>query len=189
MLAEMIADVRNTIDCHTDSNFFEYGMLAKAQRLRKLIKDFENIAFDADLTHICLKQKSKINRHIVRIEKYQHKYEQVISPLQFLISIKRKIPSTQILLYTHQLSMTERLNKKDVKELLSGIQITEKGNCRVRNNYWLEMGRRSEFQFEMTEFGLTHHMSYITSDQIWVSYKYNLMVGNSYGFTLQNLKD
>lgn len=188
MLDEMKADVRNTIDCHTDSKFFEYWMLEKAQRLRKLIKDFENVAFDADLPHICLKQKTKINKHIVRIEKYQHKYEQAISPLQFLLSIKRRIPSTQIILYIHQLSMTETLNKKDVKELLGGIQITEKGNCRVRNNYWLNMRRRSELQFKLTEFDRMSY-KYIASDQVLNSYKWNLMLGNTYGFTLQNLKD
>lgn len=187
MLEEMVADVRTTIDCHTDSIFFQNGMLAKAKRLRKLIKHFENVAFCVDLTHVCLKQKIKINRNIVRIEKYQHKYEQAYSPLQFLLSIKREIPSTQIILYTHQLSMTETLNKKHVRELLGGIQITEKGNSRVENNYSLNDTACSEFQ--STAFGLTKHMSYIASDQVWVSYKYNLMAGNRLGFTLLNLKD
>lgn len=187
MLAEMVADVRTTIECHTDSNFFQYGMLAKAQRLRELIKDFENVAFDTDLTHICLKQKTQINRHIVRIEKYQHKYEQAISPIRFLFSIKREIPSTQIILFTHQFSMTETLNKKYARELLGGIQIKEKGNCRVGNNYWLKMTPCSEFQF--TDFGLTEHMSYKASDQVLDSYIDNLLLGNTWGFTLRNLKD
>lgn len=55
MLDEMKVDVRNIIDCYIDFKFFEYWMLEKVQRLRKLIKDFENVVFDVDLLYICLK--------------------------------------------------------------------------------------------------------------------------------------
>lgn len=55
MLDEMKVDVRNIIDCYIDLKFFEYWMLEKVKRLRKLIKDFENVVFDVDLLYICLK--------------------------------------------------------------------------------------------------------------------------------------
>ncbi|XP_065943829.1 uncharacterized protein [Magallana gigas] len=93
------------------------------------------------------------------------------SALQFLSSIKKALPQIHLTLHTSQLSMTESLNKEDVMESLSAIQITERGNRHVGNQCMLKLMSGAEFHQSLTLTGVDccYHISCVTSDRVWVS--------------------
>lgn len=85
---------------------------------------------DVDFKHSCLNQKIEMTNHIVSLQQYEHRYVQpsfTFSALQFLLFIKTaRLSQIHFSVHTSKLSMTRSLNKKDVMESLSGIQITER---------------------------------------------------------------
>ncbi|XP_065939210.1 uncharacterized protein [Magallana gigas] len=184
--------------CRTEFSRYQSEMLTKAQKLNDLIDyvvyDLLNDVFcDFDFKHRCLKQKIETNRHIVSLQRYVHMYEQsTFSALQFLSSIKTALPQIHLTLHTSQLSMTESLNKEDVMESLSAIQITERGNRRVGNQCLLKLTSGAEFHQSLTVTGVDgcDHISCVTSDRVWVSdRKNNLMLTDTTGVPLHRLKD
>nr|XP_034309439.1 uncharacterized protein LOC117683733 [Crassostrea gigas] len=181
--------------CRTEFSLYQSEMLKKAQTLKDLInyiqKDFMcNVFCDFDFKHRCLKQKKEMIIHIVSLQRYVHIYEQrrVIRPLQFLSSIKTALPQIHPTLHTSQLSMTESLNKEDVMESLSAIQITERGNRRVGNQCMLKLTSGPEFHQSLTMTGVDgcFHISCVTSDRVWVrDDKNNLILTDTSGVPLQ----
>nr|XP_034310540.1 uncharacterized protein LOC117684056 [Crassostrea gigas]XP_034310541.1 uncharacterized protein LOC117684056 [Crassostrea gigas]XP_034310543.1 uncharacterized protein LOC117684056 [Crassostrea gigas]XP_034310544.1 uncharacterized protein LOC117684056 [Crassostrea gigas]XP_034310545.1 uncharacterized protein LOC117684056 [Crassostrea gigas] len=67
--------------------------------------------------------------------------------------------------------MTESLNKEDVMESLSAIQITERGNRRVGNKWLLKLTSGAELHQSLTVTGVArcYHISCVTSDLVLVS--------------------
>uniref|UniRef100_K1RKZ0 Tripartite motif-containing protein 2 n=1 Tax=Magallana gigas TaxID=29159 RepID=K1RKZ0_MAGGI len=186
--------------CHTEFSLYQSEMLTKTQALMHLIdyiqNDFMcNVFCDFDFKHRCLKQKKEMIVHIVSLQRYVHIYEQrrVIRPLQFLSSIKTALPQIHVhpTLHTSQLSMTESLNKEDVMESLSAIQITERGNRRVGNQCLLKLTSVPEFhQFlTVTRVGRCLHISCVTSDQVWVSDRNTLILTDTTGVPLHRVAD
>ncbi|XP_065939292.1 uncharacterized protein [Magallana gigas] len=184
--------------CRTEFSRYQSEMLTKAQRLNDLI-DYvlydllNNVFCDFDFKHRCLKQKIETNRHIVSLQRYVHMYEQsTFSALQFLSSIKTALTQIHLTLHTSQLSMTESLNKEDVMESLSAIQITERGNRRVGNQCLLKLTSGPEFHQSLTVTGVGRcfHISCVTSDRVWVSDdRNNLMLTDTTGVPLHRVKD
>ncbi|XP_065929130.1 uncharacterized protein [Magallana gigas] len=184
--------------CRTEFSLYQSEMLTKAQTLKHLIdyiqKDFMcNVFCDFDFKHRCLKQKKEMIIHIVSLQRYVHIYEQrrVIRPLQFLSSIKTALPQIHPTLHTSQLSMTESLNKEDVMESLSAIQITERGNRRVGNQCLLKLTYAPELHQSLTLTGVDgcYHISCVTSDRVWVNdYSNNLMLTDTTGIPLHRLE-
>uniref|UniRef100_K1P850 Tripartite motif-containing protein 2 n=1 Tax=Magallana gigas TaxID=29159 RepID=K1P850_MAGGI len=185
--------------CCTEFSRYQSEMLTKAQTLKHLIdyiqKDFMcNVFCDFDFKHRCLKQEKEMIIHIVSLQRYVHIYEQrrVIRPLQFLSSIKTALPRIHPTLHTSQLSMTESLNKEDVMESLSAIQITERGNQRVGNQCLLKLTSGAEFHQSLTVTGVggCYHISCVTSDRVWVSdNRNNLMLTDTTGDPLHRVED
>ncbi|XP_065929574.1 uncharacterized protein [Magallana gigas] len=185
--------------CRTEFSLYQSEMLTKAQTLKHLIdyiqKDFMcNVFCDFDFKHRCLKQKKEMIIHIVSLQRYVHIYEQrrVIRPLQFLSSIKTALPQIHPTLHTSQLSMTESLNKEDVMESLSAIQITERGNRRVGNQCLLKLTSGAELHQSLTLTGVDCclHISCVTSDRVWVSDgRNNLMLTDTTGVPLHRVED
>nr|XP_034309355.1 uncharacterized protein LOC105323762 [Crassostrea gigas] len=143
--------------CRTEFSRYQSEMLTKAQTLKRLIdyiqKDFMcNVFCDFDFKHRCLKQEKEMIIHIVSLQRYVYIYEQrrVIRPLQFLSAIKTALPQIHLTLHTSQLSITESLNKEDVMESLSAIQITERGNRRVGNQCLLKLTSAPELHQSLT---------------------------------------
>nr|XP_034307934.1 uncharacterized protein LOC117683150 [Crassostrea gigas] len=184
--------------CRTEFSRYQSEMLTKAQRLKKLI-DYvvydllNNVLCDFNFKHRCLKQKMETNRYIVSLQRYVHMYEQsTFSALQFLSSIKTALPQIHITLHTSQLSMTESLNKEDVMESLSAIQITERGNRRVGNQCLLKLTSGAEFHQSLTVTGVDccYHISCVTSDRVWVSDdRKHLMLTDTTGVPLHRVED
>ncbi|XP_052678138.1 uncharacterized protein LOC128159125 [Crassostrea angulata] len=184
--------------CRTEFSRYQSEMLTKAQRLKKLVNyvvyDLLNKVFcDFDFKHRCLKQMIETNRHIVSLQRYVHMYEQsTFSALQFLSSIKTALTQIHLTLHTSQLSMTESLNKEDVMESLSAIQITERGNRRVGNQCLLKLMSGAEFHQSLRVPGVDGcvHISCVTSDRVWVSDdEYNLMLTDTTGVPLHRVED
>ncbi|XP_065932407.1 uncharacterized protein [Magallana gigas] len=197
LLTGMKADVKT---CHTEFSLHQSEMLTKAQKLKDLIDDvvydlLNNVLCDFDFKHRCKKQKIKMIRHIGRLRRYEHRYVQpafTFSALQFLSYTKTALPQIHLTLHTSQLSMTESLNKEDVMESLSAIQITERGNRRVGNRCLLKLTSGAELHqsLTLTGVGRCHHISCVTSDRVWVSdWDNNLMLTDTTGVPLHRVKD
>ncbi|XP_065932120.1 uncharacterized protein [Magallana gigas] len=174
-------------------------MLTKAQRLKDLIDKvvydlLNNVLCYFDFKHRCKKQKIKMIRHIVRLRRYEHRYVQpafTFSALQFLSFTKTALPQIHLTLHTSQLSMTESLNKEDVMESLSAIQITERGNRRVGNQCLLKLTSGAELHQSLTLKGVNQcsHISCVTSDRVWVSDYSNIMLTDTTGVPLHRVED
>nr|XP_034309969.1 uncharacterized protein LOC117680564 [Crassostrea gigas] len=185
--------------CRTKFSLFQSEMLTKAQTLKHLIdyiqNDFMcNVFCDFDFKHRCLKQEEEMIIHIISLQRYVHIYEQrrAIRPLQFLSSIKTALPQIHLTLHTSQLSMTESLNKEDVMESLSAIQITERGNRCVGNQCLLEQTFVPELHQSITVTGVDryYHISCVTSDRVWVSDdRNNLILTDTTGVPLHRVED
>ncbi|XP_065937592.1 uncharacterized protein [Magallana gigas] len=193
--------------CHTELSRLQSEMLTKAQTLKEFIDyvlyDLLNYVFcDFDFKHRCKKQKIEMIRHIVRLRRYEHRYVQpafTFSALQFLSftktalrkDTKTALPQIHLTLHTSQLSMTESLNKEDVMESLSAIQITERGNRRVGNQCLLKLTSGAELHQSLTVTGVDrcNHISCVTSDRVWVSGINNLMLTDTTGVPLHRVED
>ncbi|XP_052693196.1 uncharacterized protein LOC128171447 [Crassostrea angulata] len=194
LLTGIKADVKT---CHTEFSPLQSEMLTKAQKLKDLI---DYVVYDllnnvlCYFKHRCKKQKIKMIRHIVRLRRYEHRYVQpafTFSALQFLSFTKTALPQIHLTLHTSQLSMTESLNKEDVMESLSAIQITERGNRRVGNQCLLKLTSGAEFHQSLTVTGVycCDHISCVTSDRVWVSGINNLMLTDTTGVPLHRVED
>eukprot|EP00105_Crassostrea_gigas_P041414 XP_019925562.1 PREDICTED: uncharacterized protein LOC109619606 [Crassostrea gigas] len=186
--------------CHTEFSRYQSEMLTKAPKLKNLInkvrKDLKyNVFCDFDFKHRCLKQMIQVSRHIVSLQEYELRYVQpefTFGALQFLSSIKTALPQIHLTLHTNQLSMTESLNKEDVMESLSAIQITERGNRRVGNQCLLKLTSGAELHQSLTLTGVErcYHISCVTSDRVWVSDdRNNLMLTDTTGVPLHRVED
>ncbi|XP_052693745.1 uncharacterized protein LOC128172016 [Crassostrea angulata] len=185
--------------CHTEFSLYQSEMLTKASKLKNLInkvrKDFMyNVFCDFDFKHRCLKQTIEMSRHIVSLQEYELRYVQpefTFSALQFLSFTKTALPQINLTLHTSQLSMTESLNKEDVMESLSAIQITERGNRRVGNQCLLKLTSGAEFHQSLTVTGVDccYHISCVTSDRVWVSNWNKLMLIDTTGVPLHRVED
>lgn len=118
LLKEIKTDVKT---CHTEFFLHKSEMLTKAQRLKEQIDAVQNDLMDNvfskfDFKHRCSGHKITINRHIARLQRYVHKYDQpAITSLQFLSCIKAdSLPQIHLTLHTSQLFMTESFDKEDV---------------------------------------------------------------------------
>ncbi|XP_065937191.1 uncharacterized protein [Magallana gigas] len=197
LLTGIKADVKT---CHTEFSPLQSEMLTKAQNLKELI-DYvvydllNNVLCYFDFKHRCKKQKIKMIRHIVRLRRYEHRYVQpafTFSALQFLSFTKTALPQIHLTLHTSQLSMTESLNKEDVMESLSAIQITERGNRRVGNQCLLKLTSGAELHQSLTVTGVypCYHISCVTSDRVWVSDdRKHLMLTDTTGVSLHLVGD
>eukprot|EP00105_Crassostrea_gigas_P007551 XP_011421835.1 PREDICTED: uncharacterized protein LOC105324463 [Crassostrea gigas] len=184
--------------CHTEFSLYQSEMLTKARKLKiltdKVRNDFMyNMFCDFDFKHRCSRQKTEMNRHIVSLERYEHIYEQsAFSVLKFLSSIKKALCQIHLKLHSSQLSITESLNKEDVMELLSAIQIEERGNRRVRNQCLLKLSFGAVFHQSLTVTGVhcCFHISCVTSDRVWVSdHRNNLILTDTTGVPLYRVED
>ncbi|XP_065943770.1 uncharacterized protein [Magallana gigas] len=186
--------------CHTEFSLYQSEILTKAQTLKNIInkvrKDWKyNVFCDFDFKHRCLKQMIEMIRHIVGLQEYELRYVQpafTFSALQFLSSIKTAIPQIHLTLHTSQLSMTESLNKEDVMESLSAIQITERGNRRIGNQCLLKLTSVPEVHqfFTLTGVRAGYHISCVTSDRVWVSDdENNLILTDTKGVSLHRVED
>ncbi|XP_061186272.1 uncharacterized protein LOC133194307 [Saccostrea echinata] len=196
LLAGIKTDIKT---CHTEISNRQSEMSVKAQRLKNLI---QNILYDVKIRYASYmmnrlkQQKRKMNRHLTSIENYEHRSEQSANrPVKFLLFLNKprflKIKDTPHLTQHALLSLVEEINKKDVVKL-GEIQITERGKREVRNESLLKLMSTPVLQksVEVTGVRGVDHLSFVTSDQVWVSDMYNnLILTNTAGDRLYHLTD
>ncbi|XP_052694833.1 uncharacterized protein LOC128173153 [Crassostrea angulata] len=195
LLTGIKADVKT---CHTELSRIQSEMFKKAQKLKDLIDVvydlLNNVFCYFDFKHRCKKQKIEMIRHIGRLRRYEHRYVQpafTFSALQFLSFTKTALPQIHLTLHTSQLSMTESLNKEDVMESLSAIQITERGNRRVGNQCLLKLTSGAELHQSLTVTGVDdcYHISCVTSERVWVSDWNSIILTDTTGVPLHCVED
>lgn len=186
--------------CYTNFSIYQSRILTKAKEIKDLIDYVKhtfmcNVFCDVDFKHSCLNQKTEMTKHIVSLQEYEHRYVQpafTFSALQFHLFIKTaRLSQIHFSVHTSKLSMTKSLNKKDVMEFLSGIQITEKGHRSVGCRYKLRMMDRIGFcqSFMLTGVDSCNHISCMaSSDRLWVS-DVCLILTNTAGFVLHRVAD
>lgn len=173
--------------CHIKFNNFQSAISTVAP----LLKDQINTALcDVDYKHRCFKQNIKIRKYLAFLHKNEHKYERSAHrPIRFL---KEKFHIPQIMLTPHltlhtcQLSFNQSIKKKDVIESMIKIQFTEKGKRREGNKCLQSLMHPPKLQLSHRVAGVNDccHIS-VTSDRIWVSATFNLILTNKSGDFLE----
>lgn len=128
-LTEIKTDIKT---CQLKFSRFQSGLSSFGQKLKNRIG---NSLRKFDFRHGCLRQKIKMSRRIASIQNYIQVYEQsAYMPVQFLVLKKiTHHPPVHLSLHTSQVCITGSLNEENLIELLSRIQIKERGRRRVRN--------------------------------------------------------
>lgn len=189
LLKEIKCDVKI---CQTDFVLFRQKMLTKAQGLKNRVS---YVLGDVDLKHNCLKQKVKMNKHLANLLRYEYIYEQsAFSPVKLLSTVKKiRIPKVDLTLHTSLLYMTEPLNIKCLIQSITGIQFSKRDDRRVGNECLLKLMPVPKLHqsviINYNEIKCCIHISFVSSDMVWVSDGRNLTLTNKTGDTVYFLKD
>lgn len=154
-------------------------MCKKAQRLNHFIHNTMRAKIYQSkraLIFSIQKQFSTIKQCIVSMQEYEHTYEQsAMKPVGFILVWKdqnlQKI--FQQLNYVHRvgLFMTDSIDRTDVVKTLTDINIVEKDKRQVGNE---QLFKSMPFLFSHNFFSVPRikgcqHISYVTSDRVWIS--------------------
>lgn len=195
LLTGIKADIEK---CQKEISRFQPKLIAKTNRLANLIdyvqNEFMNKVFcDFDFKHRCLKQLINIDKHILSIQKFEHRHERsAINPVKFLTKKSRFQKNINLIQHINQLSMIESINKKDVMKLLNEFKITERRGREVKNESLLKLMPGPELHQSLTLPGVDscYHISRVTSDRVWVSDEgKNLILTNTDGEHLYHIDD
>lgn len=135
-----------------------------------------------------------MKRYFSSAEIYEDTYEQTaIRLVHSLLNKKRTfLPKIHLAHHTSQLAMKELLEKRSVIDLLTQIQVTEKGKGRIGNEHLLKLMPGPELHQSVT-LPNSHgcfHMTSVTSNLFWASYiDNNIILSNTTGDTLYHLLD
>ncbi|XP_061186284.1 uncharacterized protein LOC133194321 [Saccostrea echinata] len=177
--------------CLTEISKRQSELFIKANRLKNLIDTVMcdvKIRYTRYMMQRIQQQKRKMNIYLVSIENYEHRTEfSANTPVKFLFFIKRprvtKIKETPSLSQNLLLSLTEELNKQEVINLLSDIQIIEAGKRQVRNEYLLKLMKTVVIYRSVKVTGVrqVRHISSVTSGKFWINDGDNLILTNIEG--------
>lgn len=174
-------------------------MCKKAQRLNHFILNAMRAKIYQSkraLIFSIQKQFSTIKQCIVSMQEYEHTYEQsAIKPVGLILVLKdqnlQKI--FQQLNYVHRvgLFMTDSIDRTDVVKTLTDINIVEKDKRQVGNE---QLFKSMPFLFSHNFFSVPRikgcqHISYVTSDRVWISDGGNIVLTNTSGATLHHISD
>ncbi|XP_061185528.1 uncharacterized protein LOC133193583 [Saccostrea echinata] len=163
-------------------------MLEKAQALKDLVdtmmSDFKIRCF---MINRLQQQKDKMNRHLARMKDYEQQYEQLANrPVKFLLFLENnsvsKIMGTPKVTQHALLSLPDEIKMEDV--IRQGkIQITEIGKRQITKECVLKMMSTPVLHKSVTMKCRRHvyHISYVTSDRIWISDNHTLIMTNTEG--------
>jgi hypothetical protein len=143
-------------------------------------------------------QKSKMNRHLSHIQNFEDRYKQSANRVvQFLVFIKTsRVPHIKDSPNIPQhllLSLSEGFNMEDVNQLLRKIpeiqMSTGKRQVGIESCVKL-MSTPAEHAFVyVTRVSCVWHISCVTSNRVWVSDRYNLILADATGVTIRRVTD
>lgn len=177
--------------CQNIFSFYHIDMLTNSKILKDLVR---MVLRSFHFTQRCLNQKIKMKRYLSSAEIYEDTYEQTaIRLVHSLLSKKRTcLPKIHLAHHTSQLAMKELLEKRSVIDLLTQIQVTEKGKGRIGSEHLLKLMPGPELHQSVT-LPNSHgcfHMTSVTSNLFWASYiDNNIILSNTTGDTLYHLLD
>lgn len=180
----LLAGIKKDVQiCRTEFSICHSQMLTKATQMKTSIdNELNNFYFERK----CLENKLQVNKHIAKIQRYDHRYIQSAkTSVKFLLHIKQsRLPRS---VHQTQLSM---IQKETLKSLFE-VQITEKGKRRLGNDRLLKMMSNPELHHSLT---LTNdkycgHISFVSSDLFWISSRTDLVLKNTSGDTKLLVQD
>lgn len=165
LLAGIKSDVKT---CLTEFSLFQSKVLTKVQK----VKDWIDYAIEDLMYNVFLflwfqtRMFKTEDRNAQTSCLYPAIWTQIWtvskSALQFLLATKiLRLPQMHRTLHTSQVSMTETRNKRSVIELLSGIEIIERGKRHIVSNRLMELMPKTGLHLFLTLTGVNccHHMS------------------------------
>lgn len=170
------------------------ALMARAARLKSFI-DKVSCCYNNLIVKKCYKRNVHINRYIASIQWYEQTYEQsAITPVQFLLFFQKKL-FDKLLDKPHfgkhqQVSITEPINRKDVTKILNGIQIKEGIKRNATNKHLLKVMSAPVLQHHFNVDGVYcgMHISFKSSNMVWVSDMNNANLTDVLGNTLYQVK-
>ncbi|XP_056001992.1 uncharacterized protein LOC125662743 [Ostrea edulis] len=152
--------------CHTDFLEIRKKMSTKSQRIKR--------------------QMNRIFKNVNTIDVYEHRLEQSASTSVELISFLKKICISK-LLWIHLSSLTKEIQKENVIESLTNVQVTERGRRMVRTESLL---RELSIAFPVKDVSYVAHISLVSTNRIWISDFYTkFILTDTRGTTLDRLRD
>lgn len=174
--------------CHSAFTFSQTEMLKKALILWDRIC---YVTCGINFKHKSLKERKKLNKHLVCIQSFEHIYEQsTINPVQFL-KIKSRVlqlrDSPIFTIHTYHFSINNAINKMDVMESLVDIKTRDGGKRHVQNERLLKLVL--PISPDVAGVFSCHHISCMTSERAWVNDSKSLILTNKAGETLHHLEN
>lgn len=187
-----LKEIKNDINtCHTQT----YDVQSEMQNVAQNIKDMlDNWIRKIDSQHRCLNKKKKLERYFSVLQRFEQNDEHsYMRPVRFLSFIKKTgIQAVNFhITYHKRLHMTDSINRKDLKKLLSG-KFDKKRVRSIGNECLLDLMQTPELQNSFSVVGpkfKCHHISVVTSDRFWVNDYTRLFLINSKGDILFQVKD
>lgn len=174
-------------------------MCKKAQRLNHFIYDAmcDKINKSKSVLMCSLQtQISTMRQCIISMQDYEHTYEQsAMKPIGFVLLWKNQHLQTifQHLNHVHhiRLFMTDSVNRRDVVKTLTDINIIENDKRQVQNEQLFQF---MPFLFLHNVFSVPRiqgcdHISYLTSNLVWISDGGNIVLANTSGASLHHISD
>lgn len=171
-------------------------IMEKSEKLKNLMDTVSkelSVEYKLLLNQRTLKQIVQMQQHIDRILIYEHKYEHYANrPVQFLRFIKRSLltPIQNALRLKQQgfFSLTQKINMKDLKNVLSEIQLIRKGKRQAEFDLLLKLmpfpSHRALHKIRIGSY--CRHISYVTPDKVWVSDLKNLLLKDICAYKVLN---
>ncbi|XP_062570013.1 uncharacterized protein LOC134232059 [Saccostrea cucullata] len=128
------------------------------------------------------------------MKEYVHRYEQLANkPVKFLLLMKKTPVQKKIeLLDNIKCNFNKEISISDILNLLVEIKITEAGKRQVRNEHLFRLLKGAILNIKhvyVTNLYHGGHISFVTSDRLWVSDGRSLILTNSKGNNLHHLSD
>lgn len=185
LMQEIQSDMR-AVKTKVWSNKIPSKMFAKARNLKEIIDRVlsDNYTFLLKYQNPSRRMKD----HIIRIEKYEHRYENLaMKPTHFISYLKKTSPSK---IHGRFISLTGSINLKDVIQLLR-TNISTEGKRGLEYTSPLRFISEPELhQIKLAETSGCLHISFVRSDRFWVSdNRTNLILFNANGDIERHLKN
>lgn len=184
---------------HNEISHCRSKMLRKAKTIKIRIDeglDYISSKYKSMLNKNIHKQKVKMIRHIAKIQMYEEICEQSGNrPLRsFLFRMKVLLPKIQknpILAQHSQLCLNASLNREDVIDLLSKIQMNETEKRHVSIDRMLKIIYPSVLELSISEEGVNCclHISCLPHEQVWICDKSKLVLMDTTGVVHHRLND
>lgn len=152
-------------------------MLTRASKLNNKI---DRALIKVDYKHSCLRQIVLMNKHLARLENYEHTYDwSATTPVKVLLSIKKtKCHRLYLERHNNQMFLTELIRKEDAINCINKIKKTDRGKRYEEKFLKLMSFTKLHRSFSLSEVNC-YHISLVTSDLVWVSDNYDLFLSNT----------